>query len=86
MKEISFGNYDNLQKAKEIFDLKKKEQQIHQYYDGNNNENVDLEHGIIIVATGAHEYTPKEDEFLFGKDNKVILQSELEKILFKTKY
>jgi heterodisulfide reductase subunit A len=48
----------------------------------NKKEKKEFQHGIIIVATGAHEYEPKEGEFLFGKDNKVILQSELEKILF----
>ncbi len=42
----------------------------------------EFQHGIIIVATGANEYQPKEGEFLFGKEERVILQSELEKILF----
>ena len=45
-------------------------------------EKKEFQHGIIIVATGAHEYQPKEGEYLFAKDDKVILQSELEKILF----
>lgn len=44
LEELNLGNYDTLQKAKEIFELKKKEQQIHQYYDGNNNENVTGDH------------------------------------------
>jgi len=42
----------------------------------------EFQHGIIIVATGAYEYEPKDGEFLFGKTDKVILQSELEKVLF----
>jgi len=39
-------------------------------------------HGTIIVATGAKEYQPKDSEFLFGQDDRIITQSELEKILF----
>jgi heterodisulfide reductase subunit A len=36
-----------------------------------------LEHGIIIVATGGFEYTPKE--YLYGEDSRVLTQLELEK-------
>jgi heterodisulfide reductase subunit A len=36
----------------------------------------------VIVATGAKEYQPKE--FLYGQNDKVILQSELEKLLNTT--
>jgi len=39
-----------------------------------------LEHGIVIVATGAKEYSPKE--YYYGKDSRVITQSELEQRLF----
>jgi len=49
---------------------------------GTDKQKKEFQHGIIIVATGAHEYQPKNSEFLFGKDKRVILQSELEKILF----
>jgi heterodisulfide reductase subunit A len=42
-------------------------------------ERVEVEHGVVIVATGAKEYQPKE--YLYGDDDKVILQSDLEKIL-----
>ncbi len=49
---------------------------------GNNNKNVDLEHGIIIVATGAKEYQPKE--YNYGKDQRIIPQTEFENILFTT--
>ena len=45
----------------------------------------ELKHGIIIVATGANEYYPNEGEFLYGKDNNVILQSKFEKILYTQK-
>ena len=41
-----------------------------------------FDHGIIIVATGAKEYQPKDNEFLFGQDDRIITQAELEKILF----
>jgi heterodisulfide reductase subunit A-like polyferredoxin len=34
-----------------------------------------IEHGVIIVATGAAEYKPKE--FLYGKDKRVVTQVEL---------
>ncbi|KPK00924.1 MAG: hypothetical protein AMK71_07475 [Nitrospira bacterium SG8_35_4] len=43
---------------------------------GNNNENIELQHGAIILATGARPYIP--DEYLFGKNKNVILQSALE--------
>jgi len=38
-----------------------------------------LEHGVIIVATGANEYRPSE--YLYGEHPKVITQHEFEKIL-----
>ena len=34
-----------------------------------------IEHGVIIVATGANEYRPKE--FLYGEDDRVLTQVEL---------
>jgi len=37
---------------------------------------LELDHGIIIVATGAQEYISKE--YLYGKDKRVITQRELE--------
>ena len=37
----------------------------------------DLDHGIIIVATGAEEYRP--EEFLYGLDDRVVTQMDLEK-------
>ncbi len=49
---------------------------------GKDNTKTSFEHGIVIVATGAKEYEPKDKEFLYGLDNKVITQAELEKILF----
>ena len=35
-----------------------------------------IDHGVIIVATGAEEYRPRE--FLYGQDARVITQKELE--------
>jgi len=35
----------------------------------------EIEHGVIIVATGAREYTPKE--FLYGEDDRVLTQVQL---------
>ena len=36
----------------------------------------DVTHGVVIVATGAKQYQPKE--FLYGQDDRVITQRELE--------
>jgi heterodisulfide reductase subunit A len=44
-----------------------------------NGEKKEIDHGIIIVATGAVEYKPKE--YLYGKDNRVLTQHELEEKL-----
>ncbi|UCH02271.1 MAG: CoB--CoM heterodisulfide reductase iron-sulfur subunit A family protein, partial [Candidatus Bathyarchaeota archaeon] len=43
-----------------------------------------MEHGIVIVASGAEEYKPKE--YLYGKDSRVITQTELEKRLGTSGY
>ena len=40
-----------------------------------------IENGIVIVATGAVEYTPKE--YLYGEDPRVMTQHELEEKLAK---
>jgi heterodisulfide reductase subunit A-like polyferredoxin len=42
----------------------------------NGNGFKELAHGVIVVATGAEEYRPKE--FLYGKDARIITQKELE--------
>jgi|Deesub1362A_J573_1020465.scaffolds.fasta_scaffold00172_37 heterodisulfide reductase subunit A len=39
----------------------------------------ELEHGVVIVATGAKEYKPKE--YLYGMDPRVLTQVELEERL-----
>ncbi|MGQ9550797.1 MAG: FAD-dependent oxidoreductase [Candidatus Bathycorpusculaceae bacterium] len=41
-----------------------------------NGENKEIEHGIVVVATGAVEYKPTE--YLYGEDPRVITQRELE--------
>jgi heterodisulfide reductase subunit A len=41
-----------------------------------NGEEKEVEHGIVIVATGAVEYQPTE--YLYGKDPRVLTQHELE--------
>jgi heterodisulfide reductase subunit A len=46
---------------------------------GKNKERVEFDHGVVVVATGAKEYQPKE--YLFGQNDMVILQSELERRL-----
>ena len=49
---------------------------------GENKEVVEFSHGVVVVATGAKEYQP--NEFLFGQNENVILQSEFERILNET--
>jgi heterodisulfide reductase subunit A len=41
-----------------------------------NNKEKEVEHGIVIVATGATEYRPSE--YLYGKDPRIVTQHELE--------
>jgi len=49
-----------------------------------NNEEKEIEHGIIIVATGAIEYKPKE--FMYGLDARVMTQHELEEEISKGEF
>lgn len=44
----------------------------------------EIEHGIVIVATGAVEYKPTE--YLYGADERVITQRELEEELAKDNF
>jgi heterodisulfide reductase subunit A len=46
---------------------------------GSNHEELEVEHGIIIVATGASEV--KTDEYLYGRADSVLTQRGLEKRL-----
>jgi len=47
----------------------------------NNGEKKDVEHGVVIVATGAAEHKP--NEYLYGQDKRVLTQHELEERLAK---
>jgi len=47
---------------------------------GKNNEENEIEHGVIIVATGTNEY--KTNEYMYGENPNVITQQELEEKLF----
>jgi heterodisulfide reductase subunit A len=47
----------------------------------NNGKKKEIEHGVIIVATGAVEYKPTE--YLYGTDERVLTQHELEERLAK---
>ncbi|MEO0206807.1 MAG: FAD-dependent oxidoreductase, partial [candidate division WOR-3 bacterium] len=40
----------------------------------------EIQHGVIIVAAGAQEYKPAE--YLYGKDQRIITQRELEGLIF----
>ena len=51
-------------------------------FHGSNKEKAEFDHGVVIVATGAQEYKPKE--YLYGQNDKVVLQSELEKMINTT--
>jgi heterodisulfide reductase subunit A-like polyferredoxin len=46
---------------------------------GPENEERTIEHGVVIVATGANEYRPKE--YLYGQDERVMTQTELSRHL-----
>lgn len=49
-----------------------------------NGEEREIKHGIVIVATGGVEYKPTE--YLYGKDDRVVTQSELEEKLAKGEF
>jgi heterodisulfide reductase subunit A len=40
---------------------------------------VEIDHGVVVVATGGIEYEPKDGEYFFGRDERVITQTELER-------
>src|SRR5208337_1139155 len=44
----------------------------------------ELEHGIVIVATGAEEYKPTE--YLYGRDKRIMTQHELEERIAKGQF
>ncbi len=46
---------------------------------GVNGDQIKFDHGVVVVATGAAEYEPLN--FLYGKDNRIIKQSEYEKMI-----
>jgi len=50
-------------------------------YDG---EKKEIDHGIVIVATGAVEYKPTQ--YLYGEDERVLTQRELEERLAKGEF
>lgn len=50
---------------------------------GQEEKEIEIEHGVIIVATGAQEYKPTE--YFFGKDPRIITQRELERRLSEQK-
>jgi heterodisulfide reductase subunit A-like polyferredoxin len=46
------------------------------------NVSTPIRHGVTVVATGAHERKP--NEYLYGEDNRVITQLELDKALLES--
>jgi heterodisulfide reductase subunit A len=49
-----------------------------------NGKETEVEHGAVIVATGAQEFEPTE--YLYGKDDRVVTQHELEEKLAKGEF
>jgi len=49
-----------------------------------NGKEKEVEHGVVIVATGAVEYKPTE--YLYGKDSRVMTQHELEEKIADGKF
>jgi len=49
-----------------------------------NGKEVEFEHGVVIVATGARESNPTE--YLYGSDERVITQRELERKIAKGEF
>jgi heterodisulfide reductase subunit A-like polyferredoxin len=47
--------------------------------DASDNSDIQIDHGVFVVATGAEEYKPTE--FLYGQDGRVKTQIELEALL-----
>jgi len=50
----------------------------------NNGEKKEIEHGVVVVATGAIEYKPTE--YLYGTDERVLTQHELEEKLARGEF
>ncbi|MBN1289282.1 MAG: CoB--CoM heterodisulfide reductase iron-sulfur subunit A family protein [Actinobacteria bacterium] len=42
---------------------------------------VEVEHGVVITATGGQEYEPENGEYAYGEDKRVITQTELERMI-----
>ncbi|MDH5266374.1 MAG: CoB--CoM heterodisulfide reductase iron-sulfur subunit A family protein [Candidatus Bathyarchaeota archaeon] len=49
-----------------------------------NGEQKEIQHGVIIVATGAAEYEPTE--YMYGKDERILTQHQLEERLSKKEF
>ncbi len=49
--------------------------------DRETDEQEEIEHGVIIVTTGAEEY--KTTEYLYGKSSRIVTHVEFEKMLYK---
>lgn len=48
------------------------------------NQEKELEHGVVIVATGALEYEPRE--YNYGTDGRIVTQFEFEKLLVENRF
>lgn len=49
-----------------------------------NGEKKEIQHGVVIVATGAIEYEPTE--YMYGKDERILTQHQLEERLSKGEF
>lgn len=75
VKEVSgaVGNFSVTLRAKSRCESESRRESVSNY------EHSSIECGVIVVATGAQEYKPKE--YLYGEDERVVTQRELEKQL-----
>lgn len=82
VKEIEDSKYINLYLSSELEDISG---YVGNYKTTINSPKgrVEYEHGVVVVATGAKEYKPRE--YLYGKCDKVITQMDLEDLIIKDK-
>lgn len=70
-----------LYKGSEVLNLSGYAGQFHTVIQGNDGSQFDLQHGVIVVATGARGFTPTD--YSYGKDDRVLTQVDLEERLIQ---
>ncbi len=69
----------NVYKASEVIDFSGYKGNFKTRIKTKDGEELEIDHGAIIIATGAKEYNPKE--YYYGESDKVVTQVELSKII-----